>query len=172
MIQLLIKTDLLRELDERKLIKAYVRLVYIDMEDVEDNLKIKNNLVQLLDWDANGDNGLGIYCSKFEDLKRQDWNNLIELIKDHKEEIIKLSKEIESKKSLENRKQVQSYLEKVNKKKEERYLDRNYTVSGRGKKARPCTYKGRTYKSRTECVYKEGISKFRLQQYLKETGQL
>ena len=54
----------------------------------------------------------------------------------------------------------------------ERFSDENYTISGRGKKARPCIYKGKEYKSRQECIYKEGITKYQLYEYLKKTNQV
>ena len=54
----------------------------------------------------------------------------------------------------------------------ERFTNENYTVSGRGKKAKTCVYKGREYKSRQECIYKERITKYQLYEYLKNTGQL
>ena len=66
MIQLVINTNLLREIDERKLINAYARFIYNDEKDITDDEIIRNNLIQLFDWDENGENGLEIYCSKFE----------------------------------------------------------------------------------------------------------
>ena len=71
MIQLVVNVNLLREIDERKLINAYARFMYNAESDVTDDNKIKENLIQLLDWDKNGDNGLGIYCSKFEKIKKK-----------------------------------------------------------------------------------------------------
>ena len=65
-MQLVIKTSLLRELDEYKLVEAYAHLVYVDSADVENDIKIKDNLIKILDWDINGDNGFALYCSKFE----------------------------------------------------------------------------------------------------------
>ena len=69
MIQLVVNTNMLREIDERKLINAYARFMYIDEKDVTDDIQIKTNLIELFDWDINGDNGLGIYCGKFEKIK-------------------------------------------------------------------------------------------------------
>ena len=66
MIQLVVNVNLLREIDERKLINAYARHVYNNEIDVTDDTKIKTNLIELLDWDKNGEQGLEIYCSKFE----------------------------------------------------------------------------------------------------------
>ena len=50
MIQLVINTSLLREIDERKLINAYARFMYNDEKDTTDDTQIKENLIQLLDW--------------------------------------------------------------------------------------------------------------------------
>ena len=73
MIQLVVNVDLLREINERKLINTYARFMYNEEKDTTDDVQIKENLIQLLDWDKNGDNGLGIYCGKFEKIKRKDW---------------------------------------------------------------------------------------------------
>ena len=54
----------------------------------------------------------------------------------------------------------------------ERFTDSNYKVSGRGKKAKPCIYEGKEYKSRQECMYKEGLTKYQLWIYLKNTNQI
>ena len=172
MIQLVINTSLLREIDERKLINAYARFMYNDEKDTTDDVQIKENLIQLLDWDKNGDNGLGIYCSKFESIKRKDWPILIQFIKDNRYEIKKISYEPLKEKRLENIKVVNDILKAKEQHNIERFSDKNYTVSGRGKKARPCIYKGREYKSRQECMYKEGITKYQLYEYLKESHQL
>ena len=64
MIQLVVNTNMLREIDEHKLINAYARLLYNTEEDVTNDTIIRQNLEKLLDWDINGDNGLGIYCGK------------------------------------------------------------------------------------------------------------
>ena len=80
MIQLVVNVELLREIDERKLINAYARFMYNDEKDITDDVQIKENLIQLLDWDENGDSGLGVYCSKFEKIKRKDWEFLINFI--------------------------------------------------------------------------------------------
>ena len=130
-MQLVIKTSLLRELDEYKLVEAYAHLVYVDSTDVENDIKIKDNLIKILDWDVNGDNGFALYCSKFEDLKRKDWKKLISLIKINKDDIIRISKN-KSQQALQNIKEVHSYLENEEAKKIKRYSNINYTVSGRG----------------------------------------
>ena len=87
MIQLIVNVNLLREIDERKLINAYARFMYNDEKDTIDDIQIKENLIQLLDWDKNGDNGLKIYCGKFESIKEKDWIILIQFIKENLHEI-------------------------------------------------------------------------------------
>ena len=155
MIQLVVNVNLLREIDERKLINAYARYVYKDEEDISNEIKIKENLIQLLDWDKNGDNGLGFYCSKFESIKRKDWDFLINFIKENSFDIKKIA-----------------FYPAKEKNKKQRFNDVNYKVSGRGKKAKPCIFEGRHYKSRQECIYKENITKNQLYNYLKSTNQL
>ena len=91
MIPLVVNVNLLREIDERKLINAYAHFMYNDEKDISDEVQIKENLIQLLDWDKNGDNGLGIYCSHFESIKNKDWNKLITFIKENHHEIKVLS---------------------------------------------------------------------------------
>lgn len=172
MIQLVINTNMLREIDERKLINAYAKKVYESERDTEDEDVIKINLTKLFDWDLNGDNGLGVYCGKFESIKRKDWPILIQFIKDNKYEIKKISYEPLKKKRLENIKIVNDALEAKEQHNIERFTNENYTVSGRGKKAKTCVYEGKEYKSRQECIYKEGITKYQLYEYLKDTGQL
>ena len=172
MIQLVVNTNLLRELNERKLINAYARFMYNDEKDISDDNQIKENLKQLLDWDENGDNGLGIYCSKFESLKNRDWNFLIGFIKENGKEIKKLSFYPAKGRKLESIKEINDVLESKEKHNIERFTDNNYEVSGRGKRAKPCIYEGRQYKSQQECLYKEGISKYKLYVYLKETNQI
>lgn len=172
MIQLVINTNMLREIDERKLINAYAKKVYESEKDIEDDDNIKINLTKLFDWDLNGDNGLGIYCGKFESIKRKDWPILIQFIKDNKYEIKKISYEPLKEKRLENIKIVNDALEAKEQHNIERFTNENYTVSGRGKKAKTCVYEGKEYKSRQECIYKEGITKYQLYEYLKKTGQL
>ena len=54
MIQLVVNVELLREIDERKLINAYARFMYKDESDTTDDNKIKENLIELFDWDKNG----------------------------------------------------------------------------------------------------------------------
>ena len=172
MIQLVINTNMLRELDERRLINTYARLVYNGEEDTSNENKIKENLLQLLDWDINGDRGLGIFCSKFENIKRKDWNILINFIKDNHHEIRELSYGHAKKRRLESIKVVNSVLENKKERIKTRFKDSNYKVSGRGKKAKPCIFEGRSYKSRQECMYKENITQHQLYNYLKETNQL
>ena len=172
MIQLVVNTILLREIDERKLINTYAHLIYNNEEDISNDIKIKENLIQLFDWDKNGDNGLGIYCGKFESIKEKDWKNLIDFIKKNYYEIKKLSCSLVKKRRLESIKIINSILEQKEKHKKERFLDSNYQVSGRGKKAKPCIYEGREYKSRQECMYKEGLTKYQIWKYLKNTNQI
>jgi hypothetical protein len=172
MISLVVNSNLLRELDERKLINAYARFVYNEEEDVTNDNKIKENLIQLLDWDINGEKGLGIYCGKYESLKRKDWNFLINFIKENYYEIKKISFYPAKERKLESIKVVHDFLQSKEQHNIERFSDLNYQVSGRGKKARPCIYKGREYKSRQECIYKEDITKSQLYNYLKQTGQV
>ena len=172
MIQLIVNVNLLRELDEHKLVLAYARLVYNDENDTTNDVQIKNNLIQLLDWDKNGDNGLGLYCSKFESIKRKDWENLIKIIKENKHEIKSLAYNVVKKRRLESIKIINTNLKSKELRNKERFTSKNYKVSGRGKKAKPCVYEGRHYISQQECMYKENLTKFELYKYLKETNQL
>ena len=172
MIQLVVNVELLREIDERKLINAYARLIYEKESDITDDNVIKVNLINLFDWDINGDNGLGIYCGKFESIKRKDWDILIQFIKDNGYEIEKISRTPLKEKKLENIKIINNFLEAKKQHNIERFTDNNYQVSGRGKKAKPCVYEGREYKSRQECMYKEGLTKYQIWKYLKETNQI
>ena len=163
---------MLREIDERKLINAYARFMYIDEKDVTEDIQIKTNLIKLFDWDINGDNGLGIYCGKFESIKKKDWIKLIQFIKENHHEIKEISYTPNKERKLESIKIVNTFLEEKEKHNIERFTDKNYSVSGRGKKAKTCIYEGREYKSRQECIYKEGITKYQLYCYLQKTGQL
>jgi hypothetical protein len=172
MIQLVVNTNLLREIDERKLINAYARFMYNNEDDVNNDIKIRENLIQLLDWDKNGDNGLGIYCSKFENLKEKDWIILINFIKENHHEIKSISFYPAKERKLESIKIINNEIEAKNKHNIERFTDSNYKVSGRGKKAKPCTYNGKEYKSRQECMYKEGLTKYQIWKYLKDTNQI
>ena len=172
MIQLVVNVDLLREIDERKLINAYARFMYNDEKDTTDDIQIKENLIQLLDWDENGDNGLGIYCSKFEKLKEKDWTRLIQFIKENHHEIKSISYTPLKERKLESIKVINDALETKKQHNIERFTDENYQVSGRGKKAKPCIYEGKEYKSRQECMYKEGLTKYQLWIYLKNTNQI
>lgn len=172
MIQLVVNTNLLREIDERKLINAYARFMYNSEEDTSNDIIIIENLKQLLDWDENGSEGLGIYCGKFESIKSKDWKRLIQFIKDNKGEIRNLSYAPVKSRKLENKKIILDTLKQKSKHNEERFTSANYQVSGRGKKARSCTYEGREYKSRQECLYKEGLTQSQLYRYLEKTGQV
>ena len=172
MIQLVVNVELLREIDERKLINSYARFMYNNERDTTDDIQIKENLIQLLDWDKNGDNGLGIYCGKFESIKRRDWIILIQFIKDNGYEIEVLSRPYIKERKLNSTKIILGNLESKEQYNEERFTSENYQVSGRGKKAKPCIYKGKEYKSRQECMYKEGLTKYQLWIYLKETNQI
>lgn len=172
MIQLVVNVNLLREIDERKLINTYARYCYCDESDVTDEIKIKNNLIELLDWDKNGDNGLGFYCSKFEDIKKKDWKFLINFIKENHHEIKSIAFYPAKEKKLKSIKIVNDAIEAKEQHNKDRFNDENYEVSGRGKKARPCIYKGREYKSRQECMYKEGLTKYQIWKYLKDTNQI
>lgn len=172
MIQLVVNTSLLREIDERKLINAYARFMYNDEKDITDDTQIKENLKQLLDWDENGDSGLGIYCSKFESLKNKDWDKLINFIKENYHEIKSISFYPAKERKLESIKVINDVLEAKKQHNIERFTNENYKVSGRGKKAKPCIYEGREYKSRQECMYKEGLTKYQLWIYLKNTNQI
>lgn len=172
MIQLVVNVELLREIDERKLINAYARFMYNNEKDTTDDIQIKENLKQLLDWDENGDNGLGIYCSKFEKIKRKDWEFLINFIKENSYEIELLSRSHVKERKFESVKVINDVIKEKKQHNIERFTDNNYQVSGRGKKARPCIYEGKEYKSRQECMYKEGLTKYQLWIYLKETNQI
>ena len=172
MIQIVINTTMLREIDERRLINAYARLIYETEVDITDDNVIKVNLTNLFDWDINGDNGLGVYCGKFESIKRKDWEILIQFIKDNGFEIKNIARTSLKEKRLENIKIFNDIFEKKEQHNIERFTDENYVVSGRGKKAKPCIYEGREYKSRQECMYKEGLTKYQIWKYLKDTNQI
>ena len=172
MIQLVVNVNLLREIDERKLINTYARFMYIDENDVSDDIRIKENLIELLDWDKNGDDGLAFYCSKFEKIRKEDWKWLINFIKENRYEIKKIAFYPSKEKKLESIKIINDTLEAKEQHNIERFTDSNYKVSGRGKKAKTCVYNGKEYKSRQECIYKEGITKYQLYEYLKETNQI
>lgn len=163
---------MLREIDERKLINIYARLFYDSEEDVTNDINIRNNLDQLFDWDINGDNGLGVYCSRFEQIKRRDWDKLIQFIKENHHEIKKLALIPSKARKLESIKIVNNAVEAIKKRNRDRCTQEDYEVSGRGKKAKTCIYEGREYQSRLECMYKENLTKNQLYRYLKATGQL
>ena len=111
MIQLVVNVELLREIDERKLINAYARFMYNDESDITDDNRIKENLIQLLDWDKNGSNGLEIYCSHFEEIKRKDWELLINFIKENGYEIELLSRSHVKERKLESIKIINDVIE-------------------------------------------------------------
>lgn len=166
MIPLVINTILLRELDEKKLIKTYARHYYFSQEDIANDIKIKQNLEELLDWDKTGDNGLALYCGKYESIKRKDWDILINIIK------TKCSKLDPNPIPLNKSKEIKTLEELQEKKNIERYTDINYKLSNVGRPAKSCNYEGRIYKSRLECMYKENITKAELYRYLIKTNQL
>lgn len=172
MIQLVINTNMLREINERRLIRAYARFMYNTEEDVTNDVNIRNNLIQLFDWDVNGDRGLKVYCSKFESIKRKDWDRLIQFIKENHYEIELLSRPDRKERKLKSEKIIDSVIQARELHNKERFTDENYTISGRGRKARPCVYEGREYKSRMECLYKEKLTKRQLHEYLKKTNQI
>lgn len=171
-IQLIVNVNLLREIDERKLINAYAHHIYNDENDISNDEIIKNNLIQLLDWDKNGENGLAIYCGKFESIKRKDLEKLINFIKDNKDEIKKLSANPLKKRKLEHIKTIRNIIESKIEKDRIRCSDENYKAVSHGKKPKPCNYKGKIYSSRQECMYKEGITQNQLYRYLEKTGQV
>ena len=121
MISIVVNVNLLREIDERKLINAYAHYMYNNNVDITDDIQIKENLIQLLDWDKNGDNGLGIYCGKFESIKRRDWIILIQFIKDNGYEIEVLSRPYIKKRKLNSTKIILDNLESKEQHNEERF---------------------------------------------------
>jgi len=170
MIPLIINTLMIREIDERKLINAYAKLVYEDSNSITNDTIIKQNLEKILDWDSCGDQGLGIYCSKYENIKRKDWEKLISFIKENSYEI-KTIAPLKAKK-LDFQKKILTAKEKRELHNKERLLSEDYQFTGRGKKAKSCIYNGKFYKSRQECIYKEGITRYKLYKYLEQTNQL
>ena len=129
MIPLVVNVNLLREIDERKLINTYAHFMYNDEKDISDEVQIKENLIQLLDWDKNGDNGLGIYCSHFESIKNKDWNKLITFIKENHHEIKVLSYSDVKNRKLESIKIVNDALLRAEKTEmEANMLRRNVTI--------------------------------------------
>jgi len=172
MIPVVVNVNLLREIDERKLIRAYARYMVNNESDYSDDTIIRENLKKLLDWDVNGDNGLAIYCGKFEKLKEKDWIKLVQFIKENHYEIEHLSRSFIKERTLESIKVINDAIETIELRNKKRCSDENYKVSGRGKKAKTCIYEGREYQSRQECMYKEGLTKNKLYQYLRKTNQL
>lgn len=172
MLQLIVNSELLREIDEIALINFYGIWYYENEESVENEIIIKNNLEKILNWDVKGHDGLGIYCGKFENIKRKDWDRLIEFIKDKKYDIQKVANTGQARKRRKSdRKIVLDTLELKEEYNKKRFSDPNYKVSGKGKKAIPCEYKGKHYQSRQQCKYAENLSDYELYQYLKKTGQ-
>lgn len=171
-IQVLINSTLLREIDGYKLIRTYARYCYNSEEDIENDVLIQQNLAQILDWDINGDEGLALYCGKFESIKHRDLLKLIQFIKDNKYEIKKQSTKWINERRLENVKKIYAAKELQDSINKEKFSRVDYSVSGRGRKNKECTYEGRHYKSRLECCYKEGITKAQLYKYLVETNQI
>lgn len=161
---------MIREIDERKLINAYAKLVYEDSNSITNDTIIKQNLEKILDWDSCGDQGLGIYCSKYENIKRKDWEKLISFIKENSYEIQTIAP-VKAKK-LDFQKKILTAKEKRELHNKERLLSEDYQFTGRGKKAKSCIYNGKFYKSRQECIYKEGITRYKLYKYLEQTNQL
>lgn len=172
MIQLVVNTNLLREVDKRKLINTYARLMYNSEEDVENDIIIQNNLESLLDWDKTGHKGLGIYCSKFENLKKKDWKYLISFIKDKKYEIKNIAYPYKKERKSQFIKEILDWTQQVEEHKKEHFTKSDYKPSKRGKPAKTCVYNGKEYSSRQECMYKEGITKNQLYRYLEKTGQV
>ena len=163
---------MLRELDERRLISSYARLVYENPEDLTDDKRIRRNLESILDWDIRGDRGLAIFCSKYENLKRRDWKKLIQFIKDNSFEIHNISYGYRKQKREMEKKRILSEKEKLEYHRREKYTKDDYKVTTYGKPAKGCVYEGRYYKSRLECRYKEGITQNQLYRYLEKTGQV
>lgn len=168
-IPVVINSNLLREIDERRLINRYARHYYNGDDDGENEINIQQNLTKLLDWDLDGkDKGLPIYSGKFESIKRRDWPKLVKFIKDNREEIKAISYRYRKRRRVENQQAIDEWKNSIR----ERVLDENYEVSGKGIPAKPCEYKGKSYKSRREAMFKEKIAYKTLYKYLRETGQV
>ena len=97
---------------------------------------------------------------------------MIPLLKENHHEIKSIAYTPNKERKLESIKVINDAIEAKKKHNIERFTDENYQISGRGKKARPCIYEGRHYISRQECMYKEGLTKYQLWVYLKETNQI
>ena len=166
--QIIINTSLLRELSKSKLLTYYGKFYYVNDEDLTNEEKIKSNLLDLLDWDTNGDSGLELFCSRFESIKKSDLKELITFILNNSDEIIKRSKEEVKLRKLEHQKVIRNSYEILEDKRKTHFCDENYKVNPYGKPAKETIYKGRIYKSRQECMYKEGLTKNQLYQYLKK----
>jgi hypothetical protein len=166
--QIIINTSLLRELSKSKLLTYYGRFYYVDNEDLTNEEKIRSNLLDLLDWDTNGDSGLELFCSRFESIKRSDLKELVKFILNNTDEIIKRSKKEFKLRELEHQKVIRTHFEILEDKRKKHFCDENYEVNPYGKPAKETIYEGRRYKSRQECMYKEGLTKAQLYKYLKK----
>ena len=166
--QIVINTSLLREVSKSKILNYYAHFYYIDEKDLTDRNVIKDNILNLFDWDANGDSGLAVFCSKFESIKRYDLDDIIQFIIDNAEEIKLKSKENHKLRTLEQKKLILTSDQLSEQRKIDHFCDENYEVNPYGKPAKVTIYEGRVYKSRQECMYKEGITKNQLYQYLKK----
>lgn len=166
--QIVVNSTLLREFPKNIFLLYYARFYYKSDEDLTNEGVIQNNIKDLLDWDANGDSGLEIFCSKFESLKRRDLKTLTDYIINKAEEIKKKAKEPIKLRELEHYKVIRSEQEKQEEKIKEHFCDENYEANPYGKPAKVTIYEGRVYKSRQECMYKEGLTKNQLYQYLKK----
>lgn len=165
--QIVINTSLLREVSKSKILNYYAHFYYFDELDLTDENRIKDNLLNLFDWDMNGDSGLGVFCSKFESVKRKDLDRITKYILENANKIRKLSKEHFKERVLNFNKLILTKDEISEQKKKDHFCNKNYEVNPYGKPAKVTVYKGRVYKSRQECMYKEGITKNQLYQYLK-----
>lgn len=172
MIQLVVNVNLLREINERSLIYRYAKHCYEGENSTSDDDLIKQNLQRLLDWDIRGELGLAIYCSKFESIKRKDWKRLIQFIKENHHEIRTLGLVFMKRKRVADAKVIRDEKTKIETRKRETFSAENYKPDKRGLPAKPCTYEGRTYQSRLECQYKEGLTQSQLYRYLEKTGQV
>ena len=166
--QIVINTSLLREFPKSKFLLCYAKFYYLTDEDISSEGKIQENIVDLLDWDKHGDSGLEIFCSRFESIKRRDLKMLVQYVLDNVNEIKRLSKKYIELRALENQKVIRTNEEILEEKMKKHFCAEDYEVNPYGKPAKKTIYKGRVYKSRQECMYKEGITKAQLYKYLKK----
>lgn len=166
--QFVVNSTLLREFPKNLFLLYYAKFYYIDDDDLTNDEKIKQNIIDLLDWDANGDSGLEVFCSRFESLKRNDVAELVKYIKDNSKQIIEKSKESTKIRALEHKKVIREQEEIKEEKMKEHFCNEDYEPNPYGKPAQETVYEGRIYKSRQECMYKEGLTKNQLYQYLKK----